>query len=82
MLLVRPLPPRAGHRQLFRARRPAVLRGLLPQPVLAAMRLLQRTHPRRKDAATAHGGSPLFFALHSPLRTYAFRYQHLEYWPI
>lgn len=42
-LHVRALQPGAGHTELLRARRAAVLRARLPQPVLAEMRVLQRT---------------------------------------
>lgn len=48
-LHVQPLFPGAGHQELLRTRRPAVLRTGLPQPVLAEMRLLQRAHTGRKD---------------------------------
>lgn len=47
-LHVRSLQPGAGHEELLRAWRQALLRAWLPQSVLAAMRLLQRAHPRRQ----------------------------------
>lgn len=60
-LHVQPLFPGAGHAQFFRARRTAVLRTGLPQPVLAQMRLLQRTHTRRKHSAFENGTVPIIF---------------------
>jgi hypothetical protein len=48
-LHLQPLQPRIGHAKLLRTRRTAVLRTGLPQSVLAQMRVLQRTHIRRKD---------------------------------
>lgn len=51
-LYLQPLFPGAGHPELFRTRGTAVLRTGLPQPVLAAVRLLQRAHIRRKAGHT------------------------------
>lgn len=45
---LQPLFPRAGHAQLLRARGTTILRARLSQPVLAQMRVLQRTHTGRK----------------------------------
>ncbi len=45
------LSPGAGHAELFRTRRTALLRARLPPPLFAALRLLQRTHFRCKTTA-------------------------------
>ena len=68
---VRQLQPGAGNAQLLRARGEALLRGVQPGAVLAALRPLRRGHPRQ----VRHGARPelppgvlLLLRLRKPLR--------------